>query len=247
MNKFEFNLENFDGPLDLLLSLVKDKKADLFTIDLADLATQYLEIINHLEDSNVDVASEYLVMAATLIHIKAKMLLLNPEEEDEEIKEDKEMLLKQLIEYQQFKEVAKKLRQQESIRSEIFIKDPSNYDEYYRETDETLLDGRSNSLSLMNTLRKMFERVHAENLRQTKIEAVHVNPEQRIKEIRDLFDEFGEEVDFAKIFNVPTITHFVITFLVLLDLARKQEIKLIQDKEFGEIRIIKIKGVENEQ
>lgn len=238
MNKFEFNLENFDGPLDLLLSLVKDKKTDLLTIDLSILATQYLEIINNLEDSNVDVASEYLVMAATLIHIKAKMLLLENDDE-EEIIEDKEILLKQLIEYQQFKEVAKKLREFESKRKEIYIKDASNYDPFYKENDETLLDGRSNSLSLMNVLRKMFERVHAENLRKTKIESVHINPEQRIQEVRELFKKYGNEINFDKIFDVPSITHFVVTFLALLDLARKQEITLIQDKEFGTIKIIK--------
>lgn len=232
----KIQIENFDGPLDLLLSLVKDKHMDIFTIDLSELATAYLNLINQLKHTNIDLASDYLVMAATLIQLKAKMLLENPSQK-EEVEKEKKDLLTQLAEYQQFKKISQELRSKEEKRQSIFIKETENYDDYALPVDETRLDGKSDAIKLIMVMRKMFERTNAQKLRETTIAKFHLSPEDRRIEILELFKNGNPT--FEDIFSVPSIEHFVVTLITLLDMARKQEVILEQDDQFGEIRIIK--------
>lgn len=231
--KYDIKLENFDGPLDLLLDLVQDKNVDIMDIDVSELATAYLNIIQNLKDNEIDVASDYLVMAATLLVLKTKMLLFTPEEKPE-IEEDKRELLRRLYEYQQIKEISIVLREQEKLRKEIFIKTPSNIDEFIVDDDKTALDGNSNPLKLITILRKMFERTYAQKLRKTKLETFNLTPKDQIPFILNLFDSF-DKVTFEMIFKQPSLNHFVITLLAVLDLARRQIIIMKQDEQFGEI------------
>lgn len=240
--ELNLNIKNFDGPLDLLLSLVKDKHMDIFDIDLAELASSYLKMINTLKDQDFDLASEYLVMAATLVQLKAKMLLEAPDQKAEVLKE-KEDILRQLAEYQQFKKISQELRTKEELRGNIFIKEVSDYTPYAYDVDESQLDGKSDAIKLIITLRKMFERVNASKLRETTIEKFNLSPADRRIELIKLFKE-KEHVTFDDIFSVPSINHFVVTMLTILDMSRRQELILEQDEQFGEIAIKK--GVFNE-
>ncbi|UUM19313.1 segregation/condensation protein A [Mycoplasma sp. 1018B] len=229
--KYDIKLENFDGPMDLLLALVQDKNIDIMSVDLAELATEYLRIIDNLKENEIDVAGDYLVMAATLLALKTKMLLYTPEEKPE-IEEDKREILSRLYEYQQFKEISKALREQEGFRKEIFIKKSSNMDEFLIDDDKSLLEGHSNPLKLITVLRKMFERSFANQLKKTKLEHFNLTPKDQIPYILNLFDE-NENVTFEMIFNQPSLNHFVITLMAILDLARRQIIKLTQKEQFG--------------
>ncbi|EGV00501.1 segregation and condensation protein A [Mycoplasmopsis columbina SF7] len=231
--KYDIKLENFDGPLDLLLALVQDKNMDIMAVDVAELASEYLRIIETLQENEIDVAGDYLVMAATLLALKSKMLLYTPEEKPE-IEEDKREILRRLYEYQQFKEVSKALREQEGLRKEIFIKKPSDIEEFLMEDDKNALEGHSNPLKLITTLRKMFERSFANQLRKTKLQHFNVTPKDQIPFILNLFDEH-EIVTFEMIFTQPSLNHFVITLMAILDLARRQVIVLKQNEQFGEI------------
>lgn len=244
MQREELNLQlkNFDGPLDLLLSLVRDKHMNLLEIDLAELATEYLKMIDVLKDQDIDLASEYLVMAATLLQLKAKMLLERPDQQ-EEVKKEKEDILRQLAEYQQFKKISNDLRNKEELRKGIFIKAVSNYSPFAYEVDETKLDGKSDAIKLIIALRKMFERVNASKLRETTIEKFNLSPADRRLELIKLFKS-KDDVTFEDIFSVPSMNHFVITMLTILDMSRRQELILNQDNQFGEIKIQK--GVINE-
>ncbi|MGY5139164.1 segregation/condensation protein A [Mycoplasmopsis gallinarum] len=231
--KYDIKLENFDGPLDLLLSLVQDKNIDIMEIDIVKLATEYLAIIERLKENEIDVAGDYLVMAATLLALKTKMMLYTPEEKPE-IEEDKREILRRLYEYQQIKEISKTLREQEGLRREIFIKKQSNIDEFMIEDDKSALDGNSNPLKLITTLRKMFERTFANQLRRTKFEHFDLTPKDQIPFILNLFDQ-NEVVTFEMIFTQPSLSHFVITLMAILDLARRQIIRIKQEEQFGEI------------
>ncbi|UWD34092.1 segregation/condensation protein A [Mesomycoplasma molare] len=235
----DLNIENFNGPLDLLLSLVKEKNVDIFEINLAELATDYLRIIDRIKDSHFEIASDYLVMAATLIQIKAKMLLAEKDEViKQEIEEDKEKLLRLLAEYQQFKPIFQLLREQEEKRSKIFIKKPSDLEEFIRPIDRTKVDGNSSKQKITQILTLMFERIHAEKLRQIKIDSVSVTPSDQIKMIRELFKE-NKVLTFEMVFSVPSIKHFVITLIALLDMSRKEEVILKQEQQFATISIEK--------
>ncbi|AWX69377.1 segregation/condensation protein A [[Mycoplasma] anseris] len=241
--KHIFKLKNFDGPLDLLVSLIKEKNIDIFEVDLAELATQYLDIIKSLEAYEFDIASEYLVMAATLLQLKARMVLQDPEAE-EEIKEEKKRLLEQIAEYEKFKEISIILKQQEEKRKNYFEKQPEDTSGFEKEFDNTILDGHANSSRLVVTLRKMFERTYAELIRNITISTIAVSPEEQKKRILKLFKN-QNEVAFKEIFNVPTMGHFVITLLAILDLSRQQIIVMEQLEDEGLIKFYK--GVEYEE
>ncbi|WP_373436462.1 segregation/condensation protein A [Metamycoplasma equirhinis] len=238
-----FKLGNFDGPLDLLVTLIKEKNINIFDVDLLELANQYLEIIKNLQDYEFDIASEYLVMAATLLQLKARMILKDPEVE-EEIKEEKKRLLEQIAEYEKFKEISLVLREQEEKRKNLFEKNPEETDEFEREIDSSVLDGHSNSSKLVVTLRKMFERTYAELIRNVTMSTVAISPEEQKRRIIALF-KGKKELKFEEIFNVPSIGHFVITLLAILDLARQQIVILEQKEDEGIITFRK--GIEYEE
>ncbi|WP_406613750.1 segregation/condensation protein A [Mycoplasma corogypsi] len=240
-NEYTFKLKDFDGPLDLLLSLVKDKKINILDINLLEIATQYLDIIHQLKEDEVDIAGEYLVMATTLLKLKTNMLLKDPSEMDQEIEEVKQKLISDLVEYQQFKEIRDTLKSLELERQDIFIKKPSNIDEFIVDTTDERLDGHSNPTKLIMVLRKMFERVYAQRLRQTKIESFKVTPADQIVIIKKLLRE-NDRLTFEQVFTVPSIKHFVVTLLAILDLSRQQFIHIHQDEQFGEILITKGEG-----
>ncbi len=237
------SINNFNGPLDLLLELIKDKKVDIFDIDLSELATEYVKLIDSLKNTNFDLAAEYLVMATSLIQLKAKLLLENPEEK-QEIEKEKAEILRQLIEHQQFKKIAADLKLKEQERSNLYIKTPENYAPFELPHDESKLDGSSDAIKLIIQMRKMFERVHAKRLRETTIDNFNLSPAERRLEIIKIIKNSSLKSLFYEIFDVPTINHFVITMLTILDMSRKQELIIEQDKQFGDI-IIK-KGVINE-
>lgn len=234
MDNFDIKLDDFDGPLDLLLSLVQDKKISVFEINMAELATQYLQIINNLKDSDINIASEYLVMAATLIQLKSKLLLNSPEEK-EEVEIEKSNLLQQILEYKQFKEVSRTLKEKEELRDDIFIKEMSNLDQFILEKDNSKLDGTSNPVKLIMILRKMFERRFAQKLALAKLDTFKLTPKDQEGYIKNIFDNY-ENVTFDQIFNLPSLNHFVITLLALLDMARRQIIIIEQDEQFAELR-----------
>ena len=233
MENLNFKLENFDGPLDLLLSLIRDKKMDVLEVNLAELATEYLKVMDILKSENIDLASEYLVMAATLLQIKAKTLLMDPKKENE-LTKDEDEILRQLAEYQRFKKISEDLREKEKERRNIYIKTSENYDEYQLPIDETKLDGQSDAVKLIMTLRKMFERTNAQKLRETTIEKFNLSPAERRLEILEILKK-NKTPSFEEIFNVPTINHFVVTVLTILDMSRKQELIISQDDQFGNI------------
>ncbi|MBR2022862.1 MAG: segregation/condensation protein A [Mycoplasmataceae bacterium] len=236
-----FSLNNFNGPLDLLLELIKKKNVDIFEVDLVEVATQYLKIIEDLQEKDIDIASEYLVMASELLYIKARLILALPEEE-EEVQEDKNKILRLIAEYQEFKKISLDLKLQELKRKEVFIKKPSNTESFLKEIDESTLDGYGTTSKLIKTLRQMFERNYADKLRKIKLEIFNLSPSERREEIRKIIDQLNSNIiPFEKLFIVPSLNHFVITLIAVLDMARKEELLLEQNQQFDEI-IIK-KGV----
>ncbi|QJR44030.1 segregation/condensation protein A [Mycoplasma miroungirhinis] len=236
-NEIIFNLKNFNGPLDLLVTLIKEKNVDIFDINLSELATQYLQIIENMNKIDIDIASEYLVMAANLIHLKARIILQSPQEE-EEIKKEKIRLLSQIAEYQKFKEISLTLREQEQERKQLFQKSPSDLTSFVKEIDESVLDGHSSSTRLTIILRKMFERTYAEALKNISLQTQNISPEEMKKVILDLF-KTKDILTFNEIFTVPTMGHFVISLLALLDLSRQQKVVIEANNESEIIKISK--------
>ena len=179
----EFRVDGFEGPLDLLLHLIKENKMDIFDIEINLITEQYLKYINNMEKVNLEI-SEYLVLASELIEIKAKMLLPKKKQEMEIEEEDpREELVNKLLEYQAYKEISKDLKEKEELRSEIYTKAPEKYSNYQEE--ETTFEGGSVDL-LIDAFKKFLIRKEEEKPLNTKVTKKGISVSSRRHEIKNL-------------------------------------------------------------
>ncbi len=155
--KYEIKINQFEGPLDLLLHLIKTSDADIFDIEIDKITKQYLDYIEQMEELNLNVASEYLVMAAELMEIKSSILLPKPETLEDEYEEDpREQLIQRLLEYKQYKEVTEEFKVLEENRKQIYTKIPENLKNYQSEEVVPILD--IDLQVLMNAFQKFLQR-----------------------------------------------------------------------------------------
>ena len=141
--KYEIKSNAFEGPLDLLLHLIKKSDVDIFNIEIETITKQYLEYIEAMEELNLNIASEYLVMAAELIEMKSAILLPKPEIEEDEYEEDlKENLTKRLLEYQKYKDMAPEFRELEEERKQVYTKIGESLKEYQDEKQPSAINAR---------------------------------------------------------------------------------------------------------
>jgi len=229
-------LEAFEGPLDLLLHLIKKEEIDIWNIPIARITEQYLEYIQIMEDMNINLAGEWLMMAATLIYIKSRMLV--PEEPKDDLPEEggedpRNELVYQLLEHQKFKNAAEMLYTREELENAVWNKLPS----------EVLEDGSEVvAVTLFDLLRAFHEVVQRfEAQRVIELEHEEVTVEQKIADIRKLF-LVHDRLQFSSFFGeVRSKRHLIVLFLALLELVRLREVWLYQKKAFDEIHISKIK------
>ena len=230
-------LPSFDGPLDLLLHLIKQANINICDIEIEEITKQYLAYINKMEEMNLDIASEYLVMAAELIEMKSKVLL-PVEEDNEEIEEDpREQLIQRLLEYEQYKESTEAFKKLEEMRKEVLTKEPSDLLDY-KDVD-TKVDYGITLDNLLDAFSKFLENKEITKPLNTKITNKEYSVGKRCVEIRDIVRK-KKEVQFQDLFEVITKEYIVVTFLAILSLSKKQEIEIAQSKNFDNI-IIKTK------
>jgi segregation and condensation protein A len=228
---YRVKLEVFEGPLDLLLHLIKKEEVDIYDIPVARITDEYLQYLNLLETMNLDVAGEYLVMAATLTHIKSRMLLPPSEDETEEPDEDPRAdLVHQLVEYQRYREAAVALGERAVLTRDVFRRDPAAPDndrgEGIRLRDVTIGD-------LLEAFREVMERA----LRESFHEIVHeeISVDECIQLIVRRMEMDGP-LRFRDLFaGAPSRRRLVATFLALLELVKQQAIHARQEEEGAEI------------
>lgn len=228
------SLDNFDGPLDLLLHLIKQSDLNIVDISLDSIAKQYLEYIEAMEELNLNIASEYLVMAAELIEMKSNVLLPRKKQEsDDEFEEDpREKLINRLLEYQKYKEVSQELKELETKRKDFFTKEPESLNEFKQNMIETDI----NIDMLMDALNNFLKRKELDKPLNTKIATKEYSVSVRSNEIHNILKK-KKKVKFEELFDVYSKDYVVVTFLSILNLAKKQEINIIQDNNFKEIII----------
>jgi segregation and condensation protein A len=230
------HLEAFDGPLDLLLHLIKKEEVDIWNIPIATITEQYLEYIKIMKDLNINVAGEWLMMAATLIYIKSRMLVPQepkPEDQTEEIDDPRQELVYQLLEHQKFKNAAEMLYTREEVENAVWNKPPS----------EVLEDGTEVvAVTLFDLLRAFHEvALRFESQRTMEVSQEEVSVEQKIVEIRNRL-LMRDELLFSSFFTeAASKKHLIVLFLAMLELVRLREIWLYQKKAFEDIHIAKIK------
>lgn len=231
---YQVSLDAFSGPLDLLLHLIKESKVDIMDIQIEVVANQYLAYIQKLEELNLNVASEYLVMASELVEMKSKLLLpkktLSEEEEEEE--DPKDALIRKLLEYEQYKKMTENFKELESIRSEIYTKTPESLKEYIEDGANMSIDVSLDEL--MDAFSKFLKRKQEMKPLSTKVTKKEITVEERRSSIRHILKE-KKRVLFTELFDVFTKEYMVVTFLAILEMARSHEACIKQDFLFDAI------------
>lgn len=233
-------INDFEGPLDLLLHLVKTAKMDIYEIDTKYIIDKYLEFIESVPKDDLDDASEYLVMAAELIHLKSR-LLLNLDSESEDNDEfsinSEEDLKNKLIEYERYQNVTNVFKELEEKRNEFFTKLPENLNEFV-DTKEKL-EGNMDVELLKVALIELNKRMSYQKPINTRITRKEISVEERKEYIREFISK-RKNVKFTDLFEEYNKDVVVATFLSILDMCKTQEITLRQDSNFGEIYIERV-------
>ena len=228
----DFKINEFEGPLDLLLHLIKESKMNIMDIEIEKITDQYMNYLDLQEKMNLEIASEYLVMASELIELKSKLLLPNPKNEEGEEEDPREELVNRLLEYQAYKEITKVLQDKENLRKEIYTKAPENIRNYVEEdvsitTDVTLDD-------LVEAFKKYLERKKETKPLQTKITVNEVTVSSRRHDIKNLL-RTKKRVSFFELFPVVSKKYVIATFLAVLEMAKSHELTITQDGTFDDI------------
>ena len=229
----EIRINEFEGPLDLLLHLIKESKMDIMNIEIEKITEQYMNYLALQEKLNLEVASEYLVMAAELLEMKSKLLLpVQKEEDTEEEVDPREELVNRLIEYQTYKEISKVLQEKENLRKEIYTKSPENIRNYI--DDEMPIAGDVSLDDLMEAFKKYLERKKDSKPLNTKVTVNEISVSSRRHDIRKILKVKGR-VSFFDLFPVVTKEYVVATFLAILEMAKSGELIIKQDNTFSDI------------
>ncbi len=234
-NPYSIRLPAFEGPLDLLLHLIKENKVDIYDIPISLITRRYLEYVEVMKELNLEIASEFLVMAATLIYIKSRMLLppdeVAPPEEEEDPRAG---LVQRLLEYQAFKEASGHLKAREEIWSNVFSRPSLDDREGALEPELQLFE--VNLFDLVGALKKIIAKTPAESLKITR-ETLTVK--DRIVVILEKMEK-EHTVRFGDLFEEDrTRLQIIVTFLALLEILRLGLVRAYQNKEFDAIWIMR--------
>lgn len=236
LEDFPIRLLNFEGPLDLLLHLIKKHEVNVYDIPISLITQQYLDYLDLMQEMDLEVAGEFLVMAATLIHIKSRMLLPRPDPTQEDPEEDpREALVRRLLEHQRFKAAAELLHEKEIQRSAMWQRPDERVTDVVGEAPEPEIE--VDLFSLVAAFRQVLERARARP-------RVILPPEQmpietRIEQLLARLSE-TEACGFEDLFaDVQTRGGMIVTFLALLEMIRLKQVRVFQQGNFGPIRVYK--------
>lgn len=246
-----YKLNVFEGPLDLLLHLIEKNKVDIYDIPIVTITEQYLAYVSEMQERDMDVMSEFLVMAGTLLQIKSKMLLPREQTEEEEEEDPRAELVRRLLEYKMYKYAALELKDMELDASHNLYKKPTipkEVEEYREEVDPAeLVDGLT--LSKLNDIfrsimRKQVDKIDPIRSKFGTIEKEEINIEDRMVQIREEVRGL-KGINFRTLLEAqPTRMNIIITFMSILELMKVGAITIRQEETFGEIVIDSLDEIE---
>ncbi|HVL70134.1 MAG TPA: segregation/condensation protein A [Vicinamibacterales bacterium] len=236
LEAYPVRLDNFEGPLDLLLHLIKRNEVNIYDIPITLITKQYLEYIDLMQELNLDVAGEFLVMAATLIHVKSRMLLPRPDPAQEDPEEDpREALVRRLLEHQKFKAAAELLHERETLRSAQWTRPDGPIAEIAGEAPEPEVE--VDLFSLISAFRAVVER--SKQRPRVVLPSEQIPIEDRIEQLMARLSE-TEACGFEDLFaDVQSRAGMIVTFLAMLEMIRLKLIRVFQSGVVGPIRVYK--------
>ncbi len=239
---YEVKLSAFEGPLDLLLHLIDKDQINIYDIPIAQITSQYLAYIEQMQGLDMDVASEFLVMAATLVSIKARMLLprsSGKQEAAEEGPDPREELVQRLLEYRKFKEVASYLKDREKQAGKAYTRDNSIelYQHLFKPQDPL---GGITMETLLQSLRQVLQRAGAGLFIPEEITREEIQVPEKMRQLMAMLLLYPQGMPFSRLFNERgERTEIIVTFLAVLELLKSGQITAIQTETFGEITILR--------
>lgn len=233
---YNFSINDFEGPLDLLLHLIKIQKLEIQDINVESITNQYMNFINKMKEESIDIASEYLVMASELVHLKSKMLINDKDDSEDEYEIKNEQDLKEkLLEYERIKDITNTFKDLESTRNEVYTKIPSNLNEFKKDAP---LDNNISLSDLINAFESFLNREKLKRPINTRITKKELSVDDRVKSIRKIFQE-KKKVYFTELFEELNKPYVIVTFLSILEMSKNEEIRLKQENSFSDIIIEK--------
>ena len=233
---YKISLPLFEGPLDLLLHLIRENEIDIYNIPIAEITRQYLEYLGNMEALDLEIAGEWLVMAATLTEIKSRMLLPRekPVPSDEEDQNDpRKELVERLIEYERFKTAAELFKEREDMRSKVFMRGPA---ELQFDLKPVFSLENISPEDLLSALQSVLAEAEGEPV--TTLQRRKITVRMRIRELWYRVRESAGQLTFRELFDEDrTPTEIVITFLALLELLKSGRVVARQEEAFGPIMI----------
>lgn len=237
-NKYAIKLENFQGPLDLLCTLIEKNKMNIYDINLNEITDQYINYINKMEEMNLEVTSEFLTMASTLLYIKSKKLLPNRQEDEEEITEEE--LIRRIVEYKKYKDIQAVLMQNFKTYSSRLFKTPENVD-LPKQSIENLYDATTIPEIYSALVKRNEEKI---NQNAKNIEKIAITENYTVtSKLKDMFRELikNKKFIFNKLFSIKkhSKNEVVTAFSGLLELSRRSKVETYQEELFGDINVKK--------
>ena len=226
--------EIFEGPMDLLVHLIKKNELDIYDIPIALITEQYLQYLEWMQAMNIDYAGDFIVMASTLTQLKSRMLLpvSSDEEEDEDIMQE---ITRPLLEYLQMKSAAEQLVERNLLGENTFIRKPSR-DDFLTDTDDEFI--KIGLFELIDAFQKMLERIPEDH--RVDLTADEISVKERISQIVDILEDKGS-ITFLELFpDNPDKRAIIVTFLAILEMVRLTLIRVVQHVQTGIIRVFYI-------
>ena len=233
--EIEFKINDFEGPLDLLLHLIKESKMDIMNIEIELITKQYMDFLDSQEKMNLEISSEYLVLASELLEIKSRLLLPNNkvDENGEEVVEDpREELVNRLLEYQTYKNITSLLQEKELLRKDIYTKSPENIKNYIDERTEIHADVTLDDL--LAAFQRYYQRKIDNKPLNTKVTVNEISVSSRRHDIKNIL-KTKRRVSFFELFPVVSREYVVATFLAILEMCKNNEITIVQNDTFDDI------------
>lgn len=242
-------IENFEGPFDLLLHLIKKNEMDIYDIKIYDITNQYLEYIDNMHEIDLEITSEFIVIAATLLEIKSKLLLPNVDNEiNEEDDDPRKELISKLLEYKKFKSVASFLRRKEETAGILYSKKPEIIEDKREQKEDILKD--ITILILFNIynelLNNYFNKMNTENTMVREIPIDKYKVEDKMEEIALRFSNTPRLCFSEIIQKCSSKIEMVVTFLALLELIKLRSVTVLQEENFKEIYVEEVKVYETQ-
>lgn len=244
---YPIKLQTFEGPLDLLLHLIDQAEVDIYDIPIAEITDQYLEYLYNMQEFKIDIASEFLVMAATLLAIKSKMLLpkhedtdVNPFGESEEEVDPREELIQRLLEYKRFKAAAEQLKELKFERNQVYTRPPEDLSHFQQEQDRRVDNYNVSILQLFVAFQSIIKK-HRHDQRVTTITKEEISVTDKMAEILMRLAKTNGKQLFSELFSsIWSRTEVVVTFLALLELIKQKKIIALQVVNFEDIEILTV-------